>query len=362
MNRLSFTSPGRINLLGEHIDYNGGIVLPACIEQGIHFEVFPNDQGRFIAESLDLQEKCHISPANAQDHTWLRYWLAALENVPAPSQEKGYTFQIQSNLPIGAGLSSSSALTCGFIHAINQLYNLSLTPAQLIQWAVTAEHGTGVKGGAMDQSVIFLGKKEHLLQLDTSTHEHEHIPWFFTEQELFLINSNAPHSLADSAYNERRACCEKAVELWNQHHGHIQFLTELNLNDLQKLHPHFSTQERGMLGYVIEEQHRVQTLLKALSTKDATTIGQLMSATHQGLSQKYLVSTPYIDSIQALVDQDPRVKGARMIGGGFGGCILVLAEKNQASSIFDQVAQKINSEFSTRISHLPVQLSQGLLN
>ena len=352
MTSFSFFSPGRINLIGEHIDYNGGSVLPATIDLGICFSVKQRKDDNLSIRS-DIDRTLHfLKGSSEKEAPFLRYLFSVLEtkpsSLPAP---KGWHFELTSTLPAGAGLSSSSALTCGFIYALLQIEEVSLDPQDMIAWAVRAEHGTGVIGGHMDQTSIFLGQKDHFLHLDCSSAGKKFLPFQSEEVAFLLFDLQLPHQLVHSEYNERRKVCEKIVSLG----GPSPYLAKWSSTDLQNHYSVLSKWEYDMGCFVIEEEARVTSAVKALEGQDWKTLGKIMSDTHNGLRDQYRVSLPEIDTLQSRLVTHPDVLGARIMGGGFGGCVLGLVAKEGIPLI----KAWSRSELSAMV--YPVRFAHGLL-
>jgi galactokinase len=353
MSSFNFFSPGRINLLGEHIDYNGGKVLPAPIDLGIKFTISPQ-KGADLTVRSDLDNKVYSLYNDALEKApFLRYFQSVLDTRPDGIQRPaGWHCELTSTLPPGAGLSSSSALTCGFIYALVQIGNLSLDPDEIIQWSVQAEHGTGVIGGSMDQTAILFGRKDHFLLLDCSSASKNYISFRSQEVGFLLFDLQLPHQLVDSEYNERRSVCEQIVAMG----GPSPHLAKWSLADLEKHQPFLSKSDYEKGRFVIEEESRVDSAIHALKAEKWQDLGRLMNATHEGLRDQYKVSLPEIDLLQARLISHPSVLGARIMGGGFGGCVLALVQTDKSPELEELSKTDLGAKT------YPVRFTNGLLH
>jgi galactokinase len=352
MKTFTFFSPGRINLLGEHIDYNGGNVLPAPLDLGIQFSANQRKDSLLSIRS-DLDGSLHILKNKAPNEApFLRYFQSVLDTRPdGVLPPLGWHFELTSTLPPGAGLSSSSALTCGFIYALLQIGNLSLEPDEIINWSVRAEHGAGVIGGRMDQTCIFLGQKGHFLLLDCSTNKKKYVPFHSNHVGFLLFDLQLPHQLVDSEYNERRRVCERIISMG----GPSPHLAKWSLPDLEKHQPFLSKSDYEKGRFVIDEEARVGSGIIALDGKDWQELGRLMNATHEGLREQYKVSLPEIDLLQARLISHPSVLGARIMGGGFGGCVLALVKTDKIPELEELSKTDLGAKT------YPVRFTNGLL-
>jgi galactokinase len=337
---LIIASPGRVNIIGEHTDYNKGLVLPYALDKHIFMAASPIETGLKVYSG---DQKRYVDFALNEGHpSWTKYYIQVTKYLkdhygPLP----GLAVTMLSDLPLGAGISSSSALTCGIIFLYDHFMDLSLTVEKMIEIATYTEHGIGVIGGAMDQSTILKAKKNYALLMDFGKKEEQYIQLAMDQYEWFLIYSDVEHSLVDSEYNTRRRECEESTHLISKSYRPINHLSELNIADLKHIHLPDKLMRRTQ--FVVKENQRVRDAVKSLLQKDFDHLGELINSSHDGLSGEYEVSTSEIDwLVDRLRDQD-KIIGARMIGGGFGGSILVLSEKGEDNGL-EHVVKEYNDK------------------
>jgi galactokinase len=345
--KLTVRAPGRINLLGEHLDYNHGLVLPAAIDRYIDFFFEESTSCTFNLEALDLGEQWQCKPADlyrAQASDWQVYLkgvliLLGLENTDILNRSKdfkGLSIRFTSNIPIGAGLSSSAALCCGFAFGLNEWFGLGKSKMELALIAQQTEHQfAGVNCGLMDQVASLMGKADHLIAFDCHSHVIEPFSLPLADAQLFLIDSKVKHNLATSAYNERRSQLERAFEQALELFPDLANYRDLQAAQATELMRHLDSTVQKRLQYVLDEMTRVQQVRQVALELNALAspalyhkLGCLLSETHQGLRDLYEVSCPEVDFLQSGLLLLPGIFGARMMGGGFGGCLLVLARSD----------------------------------
>jgi galactokinase len=355
---------GRINLLGEHIDYNQGYVLPASIQYKTVAGIQPS-QENFTFYSFEQNKNVFVNDTSklSGPDAWINYLLGVIEAF----KKQGctippFTCAITGSVPVGAGLSSSAAFTCSFALALNQWLGLSFSFQQLAKFAQWAEQNyAGVNCGLMDQFASLLGKANTVLQMDCVTESVVHVPMQFGNEVLFLLDTGIKHELGSSAYNDRRSTCEQGLAIMKKSFPDINSFRDADINTLKVI------TEKKMYDrclYVIQEIERTQlatTLIKAGSFKD---VGRLMFATHKGLSELYEVSCRETDFVVSELQQQEGVLGARMMGAGFGGCILVLAKAHALQGIVEKIQRKYKTEFSTDLQYRPVSVedASGYIN
>ena len=357
----SFFVPGRINLLGEHIDYSGGIVLPAAIDLGVEFRITKSSKEGYYISSKGYGLSIRLSPDNREEHPWLRFFLSVLETAPFSCDQQAIHIELNSTLPSGYGLSSSTAVTCGFAHALCLIHEQYITDRDLIEWAVRAEHGTGTKGGQMDQHAVLLGKRGHLLVLDCTTNTYKYLPVELKHTELFLIGSGLTHDLLHTPYNHRRDLCDSVFEKIRKEHPDVPTLCRTPKSVQSSVLNNLADDEKPFIDFVWEENRRVQEVIQALKDGNEDAIGPTLSATHDGLSKKYDVSLPEMDLKVDFLKKHRSVIGARMMGGGFGGSILVQAKAGTATKIFAELLEFTTTYDLKQPSLLPFSLMDGLL-
>ncbi|PRX53784.1 galactokinase [Flagellimonas meridianipacifica] len=356
-------SPGRINIIGEHTDYNSGFVMPGAIDKGIHCAFAKNNLNSIRMYSLDFDQELIIST----DHTepvatqWANYILGVFAILRDKKLKvSGFDMVFGGDIPIGSGLSSSAALENAAGFALNQLFDLQLNSVTLAKVGQQAEHEyAGVRCGIMDQFASALGKEDHVLQLDCQSLEFEYIPAHFGEYEIILFNSKVKHSLAESEYNMRRATCEEGVQLLQKFFPQVKSLRDATLEMLEQEKHEFSSETLNCCSYVIEENERVSQASEALRKGQLQKLGSLLFASHQGLSEKYRVSCDELDFLVDLAAVYPTIIGARMMGGGFGGCTINLVKKAAKENIIHDFQKAYRAKFQIELESYEVRLSKG---
>ncbi len=355
---LMVFSPGRINLIGEHTDYNLGYALPAAIDMGIVMAVQQSKGTSCTAIAVDKDEKFSfdLNQLKPLSNGWINYLFGVVDEI----RKKGkiippFDVVFGGDLPPGAGLSSSAALENALTFGLNELFGLGLSKMEMIHISQAAEHNfVGVQCGIMDQFASMFGQKDHALFLDCNTLGFELIPFQANEYQLLLLNTNIPHQLADTAYNERREVCNKAAKLFG-----VGSLRELSLQELEVQRDQFARDDYQKIVFVLEENTRVISAVAALRKNDLRAFGELLYASHAGLQFQYKVSCTELDFLVDLAKASEDVLGARMMGGGFGGCTLNLIRKNTADSFIQLATEKYRTQFNRTLSAYPVVLSEG---
>ncbi|RSK33266.1 galactokinase [Hymenobacter metallilatus] len=329
-------APGRVNLIGEHTDYNGGFVLPAAIDKEILFAIALNGTSSARLYSYDNQEHYTTELANVQPGQ--PHWANYLKGVVAQFQKRGVTVPgfdcvFGGNVPIGAGMSSSAAVECGLAFALNELLGTNLERMDLARMAQLAEHEfAGVQCGIMDQFASLFGRPRQVVRLDCRSLEYEYFPFDTQACHIVLCNSGVKHSLASSEYNTRRQECEQGVSVLQRHYPQISSLRDVTLQQLAAHQSEISEVVYRRCRYVVEENQRVVTACHELVAGNLAAFGQQMYASHAGLRDDYEVSCPELDVLVEAARPLPGVYGARMMGGGFGGCTINLVVPAQVES------------------------------
>jgi galactokinase len=342
-------APGRVNLLGEHVDYNAGPVLPAAIDRAVYLAAAPSADDCTCLHALDLDQQVDLRPAGLELRLdavgnplpgWARYpagvaWVLQQENLPALGVLAAYT----SDVPIGSGLSSSAAVEVGFAHLWQTLGGWSLEPLALAQLCQRAENQyVGVSCGLMDQFASACGVKDHALYFDTRSLEWEPAP-IPPDIALVIADSGVRRSLAHSGYNERRAACQQAVRELQAFRPAISSLRDVPATELAAYSPYLSEIPRKRAEHVVKEIARVVSALSALHRGDRQALGALMYASHNSLRNLYEVSTPELDTLVELTRHLPGCIGARLTGAGFGGCTINLVETGQADAFITGLSE-----------------------
>ncbi|MCA6439488.1 MAG: galactokinase [Sediminibacterium sp.] len=355
-------APGRINIIGEHTDYNDGYVLPAAIDKGIYIAANRNADGRVNLFSIEYNElyTCSIAELSKTSIHWVNYVLGAIIEL----KQRGYDIQgfnavITSNLPVGAGVSSSAALTSATLFALNQLFSLGLGKTVMAKLAQQVEHHfAGVNCGIMDMFTSLMGKENHAIQLDCRDLSYSYVPINLDSYVFVLMNTNVKHSLASTAYNQRRKECEAGVALVKSKYPEVRSLRDISLAMLTECIPVTSIIHKRC-SCIVNEIARVVSAVDAISKRDLVSLGSLLYQAHDELSHLYEVSCKELDYLVGTVQQMEGVMGARMMGGGFGGCTLNLIHKDFVSSIITTVKASYEADCKLPFDSFIVSLGDG---
>lgn len=352
-------SPGRINLIGEHTDYNDGFAFPAAINKGIALAISKSALNVSKVYAINKEELYEFTTENIKpllDGGWRNYVLGVVAELQNLGKKLGnFNSVFAGNIPGGAGMSSSAALENSFVYGLNDLFELGLTKNEMILVSQKAEHNfAGVKCGIMDQYASMFGVKKSALLLDCRTIESKPYKIDFKEYKLMLINTNVKHDLSESAYNDRREVCEKISSLLQ-----ISSLRDASKEDLDELIGKISDEEYQKALYIINENNRVKQFSEAINKDDIAALGNLLYQSHEGLSTKYKVSCEELDFLVDSAKECPNVLGARMMGGGFGGCTINLVKKHEFKVFKKDIARKFRNKFKKECSVYSVKLSKG---
>ncbi|MDX1331697.1 MAG: galactokinase [Robiginitalea sp.] len=358
-------APGRINLIGEHTDYNEGFVLPAAIDLDLHFRLQKNGtpgQVRIYSEPMDASMETDLGDLKVPSKGWERYIQGVLMELSGVTDRlEGFDGAITSRLPAGAGLSSSAALECGLAYGLNALFALDIPPMELIRIAQRAEiKYSGTECGIMDQFACMMGKKDHFIFLDCRTLEYRYIPARLDGYRLVLINSRVTHTLSDSGYNQRREECRQGVSILRKSFPEIHSLRDASPDQLEAVRREMPKHIADRCRYVIEENARVLKALDALRNSDMPTLGNLLRETHEGLRDLYEVSCPELDFLVDTAMSLPGVAGSRMMGGGFGGCSLNLVREAAIPGVVSHLLAAYRERFGLDAESLETGLGDGV--
>lgn len=365
-NPIIVKAPGRINIIGEHTDYNNGFVLPAAINRNIYLAIQKNYSDRIRIYAANLNESIDISSFEVikQEKLWANYLLGAYQELINDGNNlTGFDCVFGGDLPIGSGLSSSAAIECGLIYGLNQIFKLELTKLQMAKLGQLAEHNfVGVKCGLMDQYAVMFGKKDQLIKLDCKTNESKYVNIDLKNYSIILVNSNVKHSLASSEYNTRRLECQKGVELLRDKYKDkdIETLRDFNLDQLQKLRNTFNTTVYNRCEYVIEENERVLDFISKIETNELLNAGKLMNKTHLGLQYKYEVSCTEIDILVKEAEKLDYVIGSRMMGGGFGGCTINFVANNKIQQFKETISKIYLQKTNITPDFYTIEITNGV--
>jgi galactokinase len=352
-------SPGRINVIGEHTDYNDGFVFPAAIDKGIFAAISKSLGNSCLVIASDLKEKFEFSLDNVaplKGGDWRNYILGVVGEIQKKGIEVGnFNLVFGGDIPNGSGMSSSAALENSVVFGLNELFDLGLTKTEMIFISQKAEHNyVGVNCGIMDQYASMFGQKNKALLLDCRTTEATPFLIDFKDYELLLINTNVKHSLADSAYNNRRAVCENVASLLN-----VKALRDASEEDLLTVKDQISEEDYQKALFVIQENNRALAASKAMTDNDIEKLGELVFGSHAGLQYQYKVSCDELDFLVDLAKESDLVIGSRMMGGGFGGCTINIVKKGKANLFVEKVAPLYKEKFKKECSPYSVNISEG---
>ena len=357
-----YASAGRINLIGEHTDYNGGYVFPGAIDKGIMAEIKPNGTEKVRLYSLDYDASVifGLEEADKPVEAWARYIFGVCrETIKRGGKVAGFDAVFAGDVPLGAGLSSSAALESCFAFAINDLNHNGLDLFELARIGQSTEHNyCGVKCGIMDQFASCFGKKGQLIRLNCKTLEHQYFPFNPEGYKLVLLDTCVKHELASSAYNYRRQSCERAAAAIRQNHPEVEFLSDSKRVWLDEVRDKITEEDFIRAEYVIGEVQRVLDVCDALERGDYETVGEMMYQTHFGLSRLYEVSCPELDFLAKLA-RKMEVTGSRVMGGGFGGCTINLVKDSLYDSFIAAAKEQYKAQFGIDLKVYDVVISDG---
>lgn len=353
-----YASAGRINLIGEHTDYNGGYVFPGAIDKVIMAAIAPNETDKVRVFSIDINEPAEfgLNEEDAPNQSWARYIFGVCREIlKRGGAVKGFDAVFAGNVPLGAGLSSSAALESCFAFAMNDLFNENnIDKFELAKIGQSTEHNyCGVNCGIMDQFASVMGQAGKLMRLDCRSMEFEYFPFNPTDYELVLIDSRVKHELADSPYNKRRASCERVAKRLG-----LDTLRDATMPMLKSIRTDITAEDYFRAKFVIEELDRVLAVCDALNASDYETVGKKMYETHQGLSDDYEVSCEELDFLNDIA-RECGVTGSRIMGGGFGGCTINLVRKELRDKFVETAVARFNEKYGHEPKVYPVVISDG---
>lgn len=357
-----YFSPGRVNLIGEHTDYNGGFVLPGAIDKGMLAEIKPNGLDRIRAFALDLNEGAEFG-MNEEDipvQGWAKYIFGVVREITKRGGKvNGFDTVFSGDVPLGAGLSSSAALESTYAFALNDIYGLNIDKFELAKIGQATEHNyVGVKCGIMDQFASVFGKEGHLIRLDCRSLEFDYVPFDPKGYKVVLIDSVVKHELASSAYNKRRESCETVVKAIQKRHPEVTLLRDACLGMLSEVKAEVTAEDYMRAEYVIEEIQRLLDACEALKKGDYVTVGEKMYGTHHGMSKLYEVSCEELDFLND-VAKECGVTGSRVMGGGFGGCTINLVPEDKYDSFVETAVASFTKKFGKAPKVYPVRIGGG---
>ncbi len=354
-NTIVVYSPGRINVIGEHTDYNEGFVLPAAIDKAAYIAITPREDDEIHLYGVDMNgyHRTTVSTMKpVEDESWPNYMLGVVDQfVRSGIQVPGFDAALTGDIPIGAGLSSSAAVECAMAMGLNQIADAGFDRLTLTRMAQLAEHTyAGVQCGIMDQFASMFGKKGYVIRLDCRSLAYEYVPFNLEGMSVVLLDTNVKHSLASTEYNTRREQCEHGVALVKKHHPKVESLRDVRQEWLDQYVKDEDPLAYRRCRFVLAENQRLLDACAALEKQDIGTLGKLMYAAHDGLSREYEVSCPELDFLVDFVRQYPAIKGARMMGGGFGGCTINIIEENAVESVIGAATEAYNAKMGRKLT------------
>jgi len=367
MNRkIKVESPGRINLIGEHVDYNGGSVLPGAIDKKVEFLIENIEGNKCIIESKTINKKFEFEFSNLKksNEHWQNYIIGTVNNLINKKKQTISSFKcvIKSSLPIGAGISSSSALISGLAYGLIEINNLQIDKNEIVDIVSDVEHNyIGLKGGIMDQFTILNGKKNKLIHLECYSRNFNYVNADFNDFQIILLNTNVEHNLANTAYNDRVEECDNALKIINKKFNN-------NYSTLCDVSPHLVSELKNILetkiynraSFVINENQRTYDAAKKLNESKFYDLGGLMYKSHLGLKDLYEVSCDELDFLVDLTKSYDKILGARMMGGGFGGCTINLVEKSFKDEFIERAYKCYKDKFTIDLTPIEITICDGV--
>ena len=360
---LIVRSPGRVNLIGEHTDYNNGFVLPAAIDKAAYVAIAKRTDNKVVMYATAFNQDFEISLKEIKTTTlgWPNYILGVIDQIQKTGVELGgCNLLIDGDIPIGAGLSSSAALECATLFAFNELFGLQFTRIQMAFMAQKAEHDfAGVHCGLMDMFASLFGKKDHVIKLDCRSLEYEYVPLDIKGYKILLLNTNVKHALSSSEYNTRRIQCEQSITWIQQQEPTVNSLRDATIEMLEKYILPKDILIYNRCKYVVEENIRLISACADLENGNIEALGKKMFATHEGLKSLYEVSCPELDFLVDQVKGHPAVLGARMMGGGFGGCTINIVKEEAIESLVTMLEPLYEKHTQKQLSHYIASIEAG---
>lgn len=357
-------APGRINIIGEHTDYNGGFVLPAAIDKCQHLTLRLNGTNTINVGDVAVGDSFSFDLMNFE-RSDTRLWSNYLMGVVSELQKRGHSLEgfdaeFNGTVPIGAGMSSSAALECSFAFGLNELFDLGLSRQDLARMCQMSGHNfVGIKCGIMDQFTSLLGKKDHAIFLNCGDLSFDHVPIDLMDCSWVLLNTNVSHTLAASAYNDRVEECQSGVELLKRHFEQINGLSDVSVEDVNKYKTEFDDLIFKRCHHVVSENQRVVNAVEAMRNGKLETLGKLMYESHHSLSDDYQVSCEELDFLVDRTKDDAAVLGSRMMGGGFGGCTINLVRSSYVDRFVENMSRAYRAKFEIDLTPYQVIIEDG---
>lgn len=355
-------SPGRVNVIGEHTDYNDGFVLPCAINKAVYVAASKRHDSIIHLHAINFNETFEVALHDLKPNkTWSTYVLGVVNQLSERGYNiTGFNLLLDGDVPVGAGLSSSAAVECAVVFALNELFELKIGRMEMVFIAQKAEHTfSGVMCGVMDMFASMFGKKDHVIKLDCRSLDYQYEPLVLEGYKLVLLNTNVKHSLSSSAYNIRRQQCEQGVAWVKNFYPTVKSLRDVTI---QMLTDHVYPKDLLIYKrcrFIVEENIRLEAACAALQAGDMITLGSKMFETHTGLSQSYEVSCKELDMLVEGVKNNPDVLGARMMGGGFGGCTINIVKNDGIATLAESLSELYQKKTGLILSHYIVETEDG---
>lgn len=361
---LTVDSPGRINIIGEHVDYNMGYVLPTAIEKKIIFKFQKNGSDKIChvySKGYDTGFELSLDKLEKSKIEWENYILGVLNEISKRTDKlKGFDCTLESHVPIGSGVSSSAALECGLAFGLNEMFDLGLTKMDIVELSQAAEHTyAGTKCGIMDQFASVMSKEGHVILLDCESLDYSYIPIQIKPYKIVLLNTNVSHNLASGEYNVRRAQCEEGVAVLQKKYPKVKSLRNATMDMLNDVRIELDETVYNRCSYIIQEKIRVLEAVEALKANNLKRVGELLYETHDGLSKMYEVSCPELDFLVEFSKKYDSVLGARMMGGGFGGCTINLVHEDAIEEFVKAASAAYEKECNLKLTWFEASPSEG---
>lgn len=359
---VMYAAPGRVNLIGEHTDYNNGFVLPGAIDKTITLEILPNGTNNYNVFAADLEQETSFEANDQKSNlSWANYIIGVvMEMKKRGFIVPGFNCVFGGNIPKGGGMSSSAALESAFAYAINDLIDFKISKTEMAKIGQMAEHNyAGVRCGIMDQFASLHGEKGKLIKLDCRSLEYEIIPFNPQSYKLLLVDTRIKHALASSEYNVRRSQCEEGVSVIQKKYSQVESLRDVNEQMLEEFKDVISSVVYQRCLYVIQENSRLLRACDALKANDFESFGKEMFGSHYGLSNQYEVSCEQLDFLVETARNFNGVVGARMMGGGFGGCTINLISDSEYNAFIQKIAYEYENKFNKKPLFYEVTIDDG---
>lgn len=357
-----FFSPGRINLIGEHVDYNDGFVMPAAINKGVYYAVSENETEEINFYAVDYNERFSINIHQIKDNDgWKNYVLSVVNEIMLLGRKiRGFNCVFGGDIPVGSGMSSSAAVEGGLAFALNERFNIGLNRVELALLCQRAEHNfPNVQCGIMDQFANMMGKKDHVILLDCKTIQHEYFPLLLAGHKIVLINTKVHHSLASGEYNIRRQRCQEGLRILKEQSPVQSFRDIKSIGELESMKNLVRPEVFNCCRYVVEEIGRTKKAAGLLQLNDIAGFGRLMYATHEGLSNLYQVSCDELDFLVERAKNYESVIGARLMGGGFGGCTINIVAEEGIDHFIEETSREYQQHFHIAPEAYIVEIADG---